>query len=282
MSISALSSSAPLSKPNDFKYNGFEEQTDFDLGWFDYMARYYDPQLGRFLQVDPAADLMRRHSPYNYAFDNPIRYIDPDGMMPTDTVKQVSQIPVPVLRPPVLSPGPGMPLVGPMSQGQADELTDDFETWNKRRQRSRNGAQGHAPGRLDLYAEYLLYKLTGWPSYSPRNETPKPDGWDDMSMDEQIEWLESLDDPDFDELDELKKLKRLRAMSEYDGEDDFQGFEKMAQGDNRKKNEEVQSLYKKYGLNKDQQRRVHDIITGQGLSRKEIEKVVKEVANGGN
>ena len=86
LNINALSSSAPMSMPNKFKYNGFEEQTDFDLGWYDYQARFYDPQLGRFMQVDPAADFMRRHSAYNYAFDNPIRFIDPDGMMPEDQV----------------------------------------------------------------------------------------------------------------------------------------------------------------------------------------------------
>ncbi|MEO9484347.1 MAG: DUF6443 domain-containing protein [Ekhidna sp.] len=69
---------------NNFTYNGFEEQVEW--GVFDYQARYYDPAIGRFINVDPMADLMRRHSTYNYAFDNPIRYIDPDGMVPEPVV----------------------------------------------------------------------------------------------------------------------------------------------------------------------------------------------------
>jgi RHS repeat-associated protein len=84
MNIEALSGKAPQAKSNRFKYNGFEEQVEFDLDWYDYGARQFDPQLGRFLSVDPAGDLMTRHSPYNYAFDNPVRFTDPDGMMPTD------------------------------------------------------------------------------------------------------------------------------------------------------------------------------------------------------
>ncbi|MDW3209197.1 MAG: RHS repeat-associated core domain-containing protein [Reichenbachiella sp.] len=72
----------PASVDQRFKYNGKELVSDLGFGLIDYQARWYDPALGRWHSIDPAADLMRRHSPYNYAFDNPIMFIDPDGMIP--------------------------------------------------------------------------------------------------------------------------------------------------------------------------------------------------------
>ncbi|WP_110052813.1 DUF6443 domain-containing protein [Chitinophaga sp. S165] len=73
---------------NRRKYNGNELQSkEFNDGsgleLYDFNARTYDEQMGRFLQMDPLIETDQENlTPYHFAFNNPAKYGDPDGKFP--------------------------------------------------------------------------------------------------------------------------------------------------------------------------------------------------------
>ena len=68
---------------NKYKFLGREEQPQ--TGWVDLIKRMYDPPTGRFTSVDPSPDVEGQESltTYQYGWNNPLRYPDPNGDCPT-------------------------------------------------------------------------------------------------------------------------------------------------------------------------------------------------------
>jgi RHS repeat-associated protein len=80
--MAGLDYNAPGNAEHRFKYNGGVERTvDFGLSWDESGARNYDPQLGRFLAVDPLADQENQEglTPYHFVSNNPVGANDPNG-----------------------------------------------------------------------------------------------------------------------------------------------------------------------------------------------------------
>jgi len=81
-------------QPENYGYTG--KELDDETGLYYYGARYYDPQIGRFTQIDPLvlgesgkplADVLSNPQAlngYSYVLNNPMRYVDEEGMYKSD------------------------------------------------------------------------------------------------------------------------------------------------------------------------------------------------------
>ena len=64
------------------------------LDFYDFNARTYDQQIGRFIQIDPLSEEADQEgwSPFHYSYDNPVTYSDPDGKCPCLIIPVVQAI----------------------------------------------------------------------------------------------------------------------------------------------------------------------------------------------
>ncbi len=80
--MAGISSKAAGMVENKKKYQEYEFNTDFDINLYESFYRSHDPQLGRFLQIDPKPNDME--SPYVAMGNNPTQHTDFLGYCYTD------------------------------------------------------------------------------------------------------------------------------------------------------------------------------------------------------
>ncbi|MEL7222015.1 MAG: RHS repeat-associated core domain-containing protein, partial [Bacteroidota bacterium] len=111
-----------------YGFNGKEKDDDGEFGStvYDYGFRIYNPQIAKFLSVDPLTRSYPMLTPYQYASNNPIAFIDLDGLegtmplpwwqllRPTITLPRVPTIPIPTPPSYPLPPAVYEPTVDPI------------------------------------------------------------------------------------------------------------------------------------------------------------------------
>ena len=97
LKISAISSvklgdGAEGGLKNNNLYNDKELIDDADLDWYDYGFRSYDPQIGRFPQLDPLTNKYPSYTPYQFAGNEPIANVDMDGKEPATAINLANNL----------------------------------------------------------------------------------------------------------------------------------------------------------------------------------------------
>ncbi|AZB24292.1 RHS repeat-associated core domain-containing protein [Chryseobacterium bernardetii] len=144
-----------------YKYNGKELQ---ETGMYDYGARFYMPDLGRWSVIDPRSQYT--HEAYSYVWNNPIKFADPTGMQGELIGKCPPECPEGVSAINVLPSGE--------SETQIQEITFTGQAGNK------NSGPGSlammalyvsqvdspAPGPADIVAAVMLATAGVWWTYN--------------------------------------------------------------------------------------------------------------------
>ncbi|MEM7374974.1 MAG: RHS repeat-associated core domain-containing protein [Bacteroidota bacterium] len=79
LTMADASSTAAPAVSNNYLFTGKEYQNEYGIGWIDFGARMYDASIARWNGVDALTEEYTVQSPYLYAGNNPILFVDFDG-----------------------------------------------------------------------------------------------------------------------------------------------------------------------------------------------------------